>query len=92
MQFEKKYSKDEILENYLNYIAKSYPDLPTVEADGVFGTATQKAVTAFQQKFGISATEGRVNALTWRAIASVYEDLYNGNLVARGQYPGYEIS
>lgn len=81
-----------VLQNYLNYIAKSYPDLPTVETDGVFGTATQKAVTAFQQKFGISATEGRVNALTWRAIASVYEDLYNGNLVARGQYPGYEIS
>lgn len=81
-----------VLQNYLNYIARTYPDIPTVDADGVFGPATRDAVTAFQRRFGISATEGRVNALTWRAIASVYEDLYNGATVSAGQYPGYEIS
>ncbi|HBJ18149.1 MAG TPA: spore cortex-lytic protein [Clostridiales bacterium] len=81
-----------VLQNYLNYIARTYTDIPTVTADGDFGPATQAAVTAFQRRFGISATEGRVNALTWRAIASVYEDLYNGSSVASGQYPGYEIS
>ena len=81
-----------VLQNYLNYIAKTYTDIPTVEADGDFGAATERAVSAFQERFGIAGTQGRVNALTWRAIASVYEDLYHGSLVSSGQYPGYEIS
>ena len=81
-----------VLQNYLNYIARTYSDIPTVAADGDFGPATRDAVTAFQRRFGISATEGRVNALTWSAIASVYEDLYNGATVSAGQYPGYVIS
>ncbi len=81
-----------VLQNYLNYIARTYTDIPTVDADGDFGPATRDAVTAFQRRFGISANDGRVNALTWRAIASVYEDLYNGSTVSAGQYPGYEIS
>lgn len=81
-----------LLQNYLNALARVYSVIPTVTVDGVYGEATANAVTAFQRYFEISATEGRVNAVTWDAVVSVYEDLYRGGEVSEGQYPGYEIS
>lgn len=80
-----------VLQNYLNYIARTNPSIPTVNVTGYFGTATAAAVDAFSQKFGIVSFPGTVNAAKWDAIAEVYQDLYLGNTAQRGQNPGYTV-
>lgn len=77
-----------ILQEYLNYIARSYNDIPEVSPDGVFGANTERQVAAFKRIFDIPGTETRVNAVTWNAIANIYDDLYNGSVVNEGQFPG----
>ena len=81
-----------ILQEYLNYISESYPQIPKVNVDGNFGPSTGAQVSAFKNIFEIPGTPERVNAPTWNSIANVYDDLYNGNRVNEGQYPGYNIS
>ncbi len=81
-----------ILQEYLNYISDYYPAIPKVTADGVFGARTAEQVEAFKTLFNLPGTPNRVNAPTWNAISNVYDDLYTGNTVNEGQYPGYEIS
>ncbi len=80
-----------VLQEYLRYIAMTYTEIPDVNPDGVFGPTTRAAVAAFQELFSVPAPEGVVGAITWSAIASVYEDLYQGNLAEEGQFPGYSI-
>ena len=80
------------LQEYLNYISESYPDIPRVTADGVFGEATANQVRAFKNTFNIPGATDRVNAPTWNSIASIYDDLYTGGSVSAGQFPGYELS
>jgi len=81
-----------VLQEYLNYIARSYPEIPTVTPDGVYGPATAEQISAFRRVFGLPGEGARVNAPLWNSIASVYDDLYSGSQVGEGQYPGYEIS
>ncbi len=81
-----------VLQSYLVYISKTYPSIPTLVVDGIFGEKTAAAVAAFQQTFGLPDSGGRVGAVVWDAIVSVYEDLYFASLVRTGQHPGYEIS
>ncbi len=78
------------LQEYLNFIARYYPEIPTVSVTGYFGTQTQRAVRAFQRLFGI-AELGVVGLLTWDAITGLYSDLYRGEELRDGQYPGYEV-
>lgn len=80
-----------IIQEYLNYIAETYSEIPSVNPDGVYGAATREAVAAFQRLFDIPGIEGVVGDVTWVAIASIYEDLYQGHLAEEGQYPGYPI-
>ena len=80
-----------VIQEYLNYIAESYTAVPTVTPDGVYGPATRDAVTAFQRLFDVPGQEGVVGGVTWGAIASVYEDLYQGHRAEEGQFPGYSI-
>ncbi len=79
-----------VLQEYLNYISQSYPDIPAVQVTGYFGTQTEAAVIAFQNRFGFTPN-GIVDAPLWDAIASEYSDLYSRENLAEGQYPGYEI-
>ena len=79
-----------VLQEYLNYIAQSFPEIPEVNPTGYFGNRTQEAVIAFQNLLGLTAN-GVVGAITWNAITDLYSDLYNGNRVNDGQYPGYEV-
>ena len=79
-----------VLQEYLNYISGSIPEIPSVNPTGYFGTQTQNSVIAFQKFAGIPAT-GTVAAITWAAITDLYSDLYNGSRLNEGQYPGYEI-
>ena len=81
-----------IIQEYLNYISDFYPSIPKVNADGVFGARTAEQVEAFKTLFDLPGTPNRVNAPTWNAISNVYDDLYTGNTVNEGQYPGYNIS
>ena len=79
-----------VLQEYLNYIARSFPEIPEVNLTGYFGNRTQEAVIAFQNLIGLNAN-GVVGAVTWNAITDLYSDLYNGSRVNDGQYPGYEV-
>jgi peptidoglycan hydrolase-like protein with peptidoglycan-binding domain len=81
-----------VLQEYLNFISNSYPSIPKVNVDGVFGPSTARQVAAFKQLFNLPGTEDRVNAIVWNSIANVYDDLFNGANVSQGQYPGYDIS
>lgn len=81
-----------VLQEYLNYISMSYPDIPRVNVDGVFGPSTAEQVRRFKAIFDIPGTPDRVNAPAWNAIASIYDDLYTGGSVNDGQFPGYNIS
>jgi peptidoglycan hydrolase-like protein with peptidoglycan-binding domain len=79
------------LQEYLIYVSKSYPEIPTIVADGIFGDSTEAAVIAFNRRFNIPTDERRVTAETWNKLTSLYEDLYLGNMVSAGQFPGYTI-
>ncbi len=79
-----------LLQEYLNYIALSYPSIPSVTPTGYFGPRTQEAVIAFQTEFGLEPT-GTVGALAWSAITDIYESLFLGSGLGEGQYPGYPL-
>jgi peptidoglycan hydrolase-like protein with peptidoglycan-binding domain len=79
-----------LMQEYLNYIASFYPQIPTVSPTGYFGSRTQEAVIAFQRLQGITPN-GTVGANTWNEITSLYSDLYLGSRLGEGQYPGYEL-
>lgn len=79
-----------VLQEYLNYISRFYPEIPSVNVTGYFGTQTENSVIAAQTLFGIPAN-GTVGSVSWNAIADLYSDLYNGNRLGEGQFPGYNI-
>ena len=80
------------LQEYLNFISNTYTEIPKVTVDGVYGPGTAAAVAAFVKLFELPGNPERVSAQDWNAIVGVYEDLYSGSNVNRGQYPGYDIS
>ena len=79
-----------MLQQYLNALADTYPEIPRVNVTGYFGTQTEAAVLAFQRLFGYSQN-GVVEATVWNAIASEYQTLYAGGVLREGQYPGYDV-
>ena len=79
-----------ILQEYLNYVARSYPQIPTVSVTGYFGPRTREAVIAFQELAGLPVS-GTVAAVTWNAITDLYSDLYKGQRLGEGQYPGFDV-
>lgn len=79
-----------LLQEYLNYIATVFTELPTIPVTGYFGNQTEEAVLAFQRRAGIEPT-GTVAAATWLAITTLYSDLYNGSRLNEGQFPGFAL-
>lgn len=59
------------LQYLLNVIAEFYPSVPSTAQDGIFGSGTQQAVTAFQRMMQLSP-DGVVGAATWRALYETY--------------------
>lgn len=59
------------LQIQLNRIARSYPALPTVTADGVYGPRTAEAVRTFQGIFNLPQT-GVTDYATWYEISDIY--------------------
>ena len=62
------------LQTFLSRISRSVEGIPNVTVDGVFGPATERAVIALQNLYGLKPT-GVVGPLTWDAAASLYADL-----------------
>ncbi|WP_315081451.1 peptidoglycan-binding protein [uncultured Clostridium sp.] len=77
------------MQTYLSVISKSY-NIPSINADGIFGDMTKDAVIAFQRLFGL-VPDGIVGVNTWNKIYSVYKDLYKEAEEQEfdGKYPGY---
>ncbi len=60
------------LQTMLRVIAESDPSQPSVIPDGIYGSDTVNAVSAFQRKKGLPAT-GVTDQATWDAIVADYE-------------------
>jgi peptidoglycan hydrolase-like protein with peptidoglycan-binding domain len=59
------------MQEQLARISKSYPAIPTITPDGVYGPATRRAVEVFQSVFGLPIT-GVVDYNTWYEISNIY--------------------
>lgn len=59
------------LQFLLNVASEYYPGIPAPAQDGIFGSATQQAVIAFQRIMQLNP-DGIVGPLTWQALYNVY--------------------
>jgi peptidoglycan hydrolase-like protein with peptidoglycan-binding domain len=59
------------MQEQLIAIAKAYPQIPIISADGIYGPKTEEAVKAFQRIFHLPVT-GVVDYATWYKISQVY--------------------
>ncbi len=75
------------IQDYLNFISNTYTEIPKVTVDGVFGPATQAAVLAYQNLFGLDPTS-IVAAVTYNSIADTYRVLREGAQSSGTQYSG----
>ena len=65
-----------LIQQYLNEIAKQYPNIPSVEETGYFGPQTQNTVIAYQEEFDLPVT-GVVGEVTWNSIMQTYTSIKN---------------
>lgn len=59
------------MQNQLNRIARNYPAIPTITADGIYGSRTADAVRTFQRVFNLPQT-GVTDYATWYEISDIY--------------------
>ncbi len=59
------------MQEQLNVISGSYPLIPKIAADGIFGPKTREAVEVFQRIFDLPVT-GVVDFTTWYKISQIY--------------------
>ena len=59
------------MQEQLLVISGAYPAIPKIDADGIYGPATEAAVRKFQSVFGLPAT-GIVDYTTWYKISEIY--------------------
>ena len=71
---------------WLQQLAEFDPDLRSLAVDGIFGSGTEAAVKAFQEKNGLTA-DGVVGPATWQKLYEIYADVTN-QLLAPNQRPG----
>ncbi|MBD5502706.1 MAG: LysM peptidoglycan-binding domain-containing protein [Lachnospiraceae bacterium] len=62
------------LQYLLSIISEYYPDVPAVVQDGIFGSGTRQAVSAFQRRMGLVA-DGIVGPATWNALYRAYQGI-----------------
>ena len=78
------------LQFWLSVLSDFYSTIPAVTPDGIFGSATEAAVRAFQARFSLTA-DGIVGPATWNKLYEVYTSQINGILDENetpGVYPG----
>ena len=59
------------IQEQLARISRSYPAIPTITPDGIYGPATREAVERFQSIFGLPVT-GVIDFRTWYRISEIY--------------------
>lgn len=59
------------IQNQLNIISNSYPAIPKLVADGIYGPRTAEAVRIFQRVFSLPVT-GVVDRATWYRISRIF--------------------
>lgn len=59
------------IQQQLSRVAKNFPAIPKVAADGIYGKGTGEAVKVFQQIFHLPQT-GEVDFATWYEISNAY--------------------
>lgn len=59
------------MQEQLARISQSYPAIPRITPDGIYGSSTQNAVEVFQSVFGLPVT-GVVDYNTWYEISAIY--------------------
>ncbi len=59
------------LQLQLNRIARNYPAIPSLTADGIYGPATAESVRTFQRIFNLPQT-GITDYATWYEISEIY--------------------
>lgn len=60
-----------LIQTALNRISQSFPAIPKLRVDGVYGSDTERSVRIFQQVFGLT-DDGIVGRQTWYAVERVY--------------------
>jgi len=60
-----------LMQTYLNVIARRYPSIPLVTADGIYGRDTENAVLSFQRAVRLNPT-GIIDVSTWERIVELY--------------------
>ena len=80
-----------LLQYYLDFLSVYYDSIPSIAVDGIFGSATESAVSVIQTLLGLPAT-GAVGPLTWEGMARLAADVEASSRSAEGQYPGYVLS
>ena len=60
-----------LIQTALNRISQSFPAIPKLTVDGIFGPGTEAAVRIFQQVFGL-VNDGIVGRQTWYEVERVY--------------------
>ncbi len=78
------------LQQYLNVISLSYPEINSVNPTGSFGPQTRQAVISFQRLFDLPTT-GRVDMKTWNLIANTYRTEISAVTSRPTQYPGKQL-
>lgn len=62
------------LQYLLNIISEYYTGVPAPTQDGIFGSGTRQAVTAFQQLMQLNP-DGIVGPLTWQTLYDTYQGI-----------------
>jgi peptidoglycan hydrolase-like protein with peptidoglycan-binding domain len=76
-----------LIQEYLNTIARAYPNIPRIAADGVFGPLTEAAVIAFQREFMLTP-DGIIGPISWNRIVDEYHKLSGEIATPPPAYPG----
>jgi peptidoglycan hydrolase-like protein with peptidoglycan-binding domain len=94
------------LQYFLSMAAQFQYDIPAPAIDGIFGSKTAQAVTAYQQQAGLTA-DGIVGAATWNSLYNDYLGIARTTLsyaglpttaeeleaaLGQGQFPGISLS
>jgi len=78
--------KVRLLQYMLSTLSEYIDNIPPINIDGIYGSATQSAVLAAQRRFRLPET-GSVDARTWDEIYAQYSGIENATLRSQERFP-----